>query len=166
VVLPVYGKGLWSTLYGYLALKKDIETVQGLTFYEHGETPGLGGEVDNANWKAQWVGRQVYDETGTPALGVSKGPAPEEDPFLVDGLSGATITSIGVSNLVQYWVSDEAYGSYLNKLKSELAGGDPVPTVEGDIGPVETAAVPQAKEIPVVERKNPAPAATAEGEAK
>lgn len=168
VVLPVYGKGLWSTLYGYLALKKDIETVQGLTFYEHGETPGLGGEVDNANWKAQWVGRQVFNDSGAPQLGVSKGPAPSDNPYLVDGLSGATITSNGVTNLLQYWVSDNAYGPYLDKLKTELAGGEPVPTTAGeDPGPAaaddKTAGKPPGDEIPVVERKKPA---AQEGEAE
>lgn len=168
VVLPVYGKGLWSTLYGYLALKKDIETVQGLTFYEHGETPGLGGEVDNVNWKAQWVGREVFGDSGEPKLGVSKGPAPSDNPYLVDGLSGATITSNGVTDLLQYWVSDNAYGPYLQKLKTELAGGEPVPTTAGeDPGPApaddESDGDQSDDEIPVVERKKPA---ATEGEAE
>ncbi|WP_153555555.1 Na(+)-translocating NADH-quinone reductase subunit C [Roseimaritima sediminicola] len=171
VVLPVYGKGLWSTLYGYLALKKDIETVQGLTFYEHGETPGLGGEVDNANWKAQWVGRRVFDDEGNPALGVNKGPAPDENPYVVDGLSGATITSNGVTNLLQYWVSDHAYGPYLERLRAELSGGEPVPTTGGGAPPASDAAGENAEgedatedPIPVVQRKDPAPAAVSEGE--
>ncbi|QEG41222.1 Na(+)-translocating NADH-quinone reductase subunit C [Roseimaritima ulvae] len=168
VVLPVYGKGLWSTLYGYLALKKDIETVQGLTFYEHGETPGLGGEVDNVNWKAQWVGREVFGDSGEPELGVSKGPAPSDNPYLVDGLSGATITSNGVTDLLRYWVSDNAYGPYLEKLKTELAGGEPVPTTAGeDPGPAPADDASDGDqsddEIPVVERKKPA---ATEGEAE
>ncbi len=117
VVLPVYGKGLWSTLYGYLALKSDLETIQGLTFYSHGETPGLGGEVDNPSWKAQWVGRKLYDDNGTPAAQVFKGPAPPENAYAVDGLSGATITSRGVTNLLRYWASDDGYGPFLSKLE-------------------------------------------------
>ncbi len=120
VVLPVYGKGLWSTLYGYLALKSDLETIQGLTFYSHGETPGLGGEVDNPSWKAQWVGRKLYDDNGTPAAQVFKGPAPPENAYAVDGLSGATITSRGVTNLLRYWASDDGYGPFLSKLEQEL----------------------------------------------
>lgn len=121
VVLPVYGKGLWSTLYGYLALKSDLETVQGLTFYEHGETPGLGGEVDNPNWKAQWEGRKLYDDSGNPRAEVFKGPAPVDNPYAVDGLSGATITSRGVTDLVRYWVSDDGYGPFLAKMREELS---------------------------------------------
>ena len=119
VVLPVYGKGLWSTLYGYLALKSDLKTIQGLTFYAHGETPGLGGEVDNPNWKDQWTGQKLYDENGDPAAMVSKGPAPTGDPYSVDGLSGATITSRGVTNLIRYWASEDGYGPFLDQLKKE-----------------------------------------------
>ena len=122
VVLPVYGKGLWSTLYGYLAVKSDLLTIQGLTFYEHGETPGLGGEVDNPAWKSQWTGQKLYDEKGEPAALVFKGPAPPGNPYSVDGLSGATITSRGVTNLVRYWASDEGYGVFLDKLENQLAG--------------------------------------------
>ena len=123
VVLPVYGKGLWSTLYGYLAVKSDLQTVQGLTFYEHGETPGLGGEVDNPNWKRQWEGKELFDEQGVPAAGLAKGPAPPGDPHQVDGLSGATITARGVTNLVRYWISDDGYGVFLRNLRRDLEKG-------------------------------------------
>lgn len=125
VVLPVYGKGLWSTLYGYLALKSDLETIQGLTFYEHAETPGLGGEVDNPAWKAQWEDQKLYDADGDPAALVYKGSAPEGNPYAVDGLSGATITSRGVTNLLRYWASKDGYGPFLSQLKnskSETSG--------------------------------------------
>jgi len=123
VVLPIYGKGLWGTLYGYLALKSDLETIQGITFYQHQETPGLGGEVDNPAWKAQWEGLKLYNEQGKPSAMVAKGPAPDTDPYAVDGLSGATITSRGVTNLVQYWASDEGYGPFLDKLADEIKNG-------------------------------------------
>lgn len=122
VVLPVYGKGLWGTLRGYLAVKSDLKTVQGLTFYQHKETPGLGGEVDNPSWKAQWTGRKLFDENGKPAALVFKGPAPPENPYAVDGLSGATITSRGVTSLVNYWISDDGYGPFLEKFQSEING--------------------------------------------
>jgi Na+-transporting NADH:ubiquinone oxidoreductase subunit C len=120
VVLPIYGKGLWGTLYGYLALKSDLKTIQGITFYQHKETPGLGGEVDNPRWKAQWDGVQLYDEDGKPAANVFKGPAPSDNVYAVDGLSGATITSRGVTNLVQFWASEDGYGPFLKQLKSEI----------------------------------------------
>ena len=120
VVFPVYGKGLWGTLYGYLAVKSDLETVQGITFYQHKETPGLGGEVDNPSWKAQWEGRKLFDEEGNPSAMVFKGPAPSDDPYAVDGLSGATITGRGVTALLRYWMSDDGYGNVLDKLEQEL----------------------------------------------
>jgi len=120
VVLPVYGQGLWSTLYGYLAVKRDLATVQGLTFYQHAETPGLGGEVDNPRWKAQWVGLSMFDDEGNPMLAVAKGPAPSDSNHLVDGLSGATITSNGVTGLVRYWTGPDGYQNYLKKLASEI----------------------------------------------
>ncbi|MCG8650459.1 MAG: Na(+)-translocating NADH-quinone reductase subunit C [Pirellulales bacterium] len=125
VVLPVHGKGLWGTLWGYLAIKSDLETVQGLTFYEHKETPGLGGEVDSARFKSQWRGRKLFDPKGVPAAMVFKGPAPADNPYAVDGLSGATITSRGVTNLIRYWVSDDGYGPFLKRLKAELEGDQP-----------------------------------------
>ncbi len=127
VVLPVHGKGLWGTLYGYMALKSDLETIQGITFYQHKETPGLGGEVDNPAWKAQWDGRKLYDSDGTPAALVFKGPAPAENVYAVDGLSGATITSNGVTNLIRYWASDDGYGPFLKKLALEM-NGEPSPS--------------------------------------
>lgn len=131
VVLPVYGKGLWSTLYGYLALKNDLETIQGLTFYEHGETPGLGGEVDNPSWKEQWEGKLLYNDAGEPVASVSKGPAPPGNPYSVDGLSGATITSNGVTSLIQYWASDDGYGPFLEKLGEELNAGPSAEAPDG-----------------------------------
>lgn len=114
LVLPVKGKGLWSTMYGYVALEKDGETVSGLTFYQHGETPGLGGEVDNPKWKALWPGRKVY-EGDEVALMVVKGQAGsvEEDPYKVDGLSGATITSNGVTYLIQFWLGKKGFGPFI-----------------------------------------------------
>lgn len=121
IVLPVYGKGLWSTLYGYLALESDTRTVRGITFYEHAETPGLGGEVDNPRWKAQWPGKSALDEEGDPILVVTKPDAAEDD-HEVDGLSGATITAVGVQNTVRYWLGDHAFGPFLDRFRAgELA---------------------------------------------
>lgn len=131
VVLPVYGKGLWGTLYGYLALRSDAETIQGLTFYQHKETPGLGGEVDNPRWKAMWDGKKLFDPSGEPKAMVFKGPAPKTDEYAVDGLSGATITSRGVTNLIRYWASDDGYGTYLDKFREEVKQ-EKSSTSEGD----------------------------------
>jgi Na+-transporting NADH:ubiquinone oxidoreductase subunit C len=120
LILPIEGKGLWSTLYGFIALAPDTTTIRGITFYEHGETPGLGGEIDNPSWKALWPDRQAYRD-GEPAIEVIKGHAgpPEDDPYRVDGLSGATITARGVSKLVRFWLSEEGFQPYLERFKAK-----------------------------------------------
>ena len=120
IILPVRGAGLWSTLYGFLALENDLNTVAGLGFYEHGETPGLGGEVDNPKWKALWPGKEVYDD-GQVAIELIKGSvdaSTRNAENKVDGLSGATLTSRGVSNLVQFWMGDNGYKLFLKNLRA------------------------------------------------
>ncbi|TWU20883.1 Na(+)-translocating NADH-quinone reductase subunit C [Bythopirellula polymerisocia] len=124
VVLPIHGKGLWSTLYGFISIDADGNTVRGITFYEHGETPGLGGEIENPQWTALWPGKQLHSKKDWDkiALHVIKGSVPPDDPmakFEVDGLSGATITSNGVTKLVQYWMGPEGFGPYLEKLTAQ-----------------------------------------------
>ena len=123
LILPVEGKGLWSTLYGFLALDADLNTVRGITFYKHGETAGLGGEVDNPRWKALWPGRKAFDASGEPVISVIRGRAgsPEEDPHRVDGISGATLTGRGVGMLVQFWLGGDGFGPYLDRLGREEA---------------------------------------------
>ncbi len=119
IIIPIQGKGLWSTLYGFLALDKDIRTIRGITFYEHGETPGLGGEVDNPLWKEKWNGRLAFDEEGKPRIQVKRGAAkePSEEPYAVDGLTGATLTSQGVSNMLSFWLGENGLGPFLAKLR-------------------------------------------------
>jgi Na+-transporting NADH:ubiquinone oxidoreductase subunit C len=125
VVVPVEGYGLWSTLLGFLALDKDTRTVRGLAYYDHKETPGLGGEVDNPRWKALWPGRKALDESYEPKIRVIKGPAgpPAEDPYQVDGLSGATITSRGVTNMMNLWLGPNGFGPYLERVRQRVAQG-------------------------------------------
>lgn len=118
VILPVKGYGLWSTLYGFLALDSDFNTVVGMGFYEHAETPGLGGEVDNPRWKAMFVGKKVYNDSGNVALTVVKGAAQPDSEHQIDGLSGATLTSRGVDNLIKFWLGEDGYASFLNNLKN------------------------------------------------
>ncbi len=128
IVVPINGKGLWSTLYGFLALHKDLQTIRGITFYEHKETPGLGGEVDNPKWKAQWVGKRLFDEpAGKPVIQVLKGSVDPTSPNIdhqVDGLAGATITARGVENLVRYWLGDGGFGNYLEKRLQKRKASD------------------------------------------
>jgi len=116
IILPIHGYGLWSTLYGFMALEGDANTVAGLGFYEHAETPGLGGEVDNPNWKAQWIGKQVY-ANDTVALRLVKGGADRSDQYGVDALSGASLTSRGVDNLLKFWLSESGFKPFLDNVK-------------------------------------------------
>jgi Na+-transporting NADH:ubiquinone oxidoreductase subunit C len=116
IILPVEGKGLWSTLKGYLAMNTNGVDIKGLTFYSHAETPGLGGEVDNPKWKKQWTTKKAFKAgVAQPAIQVVKGQAKDE--YGVDGLSGATLTSNGVTFLVQFWLSQERFGAYLKNFK-------------------------------------------------
>ena len=118
VILPVRGKGLWSTMKGFIALTTDFQ-IKGLSFFAHAETPGLGGEIDNPNWQKLWQGKKLFDDSGKVALRVIKGAVLENDPefaYKVDGLSGATITSDGVTKMIKYWLGDQGYGPFLNKL--------------------------------------------------
>jgi Na+-transporting NADH:ubiquinone oxidoreductase subunit C len=124
IVLPVRGYGLWGTLYGYLALDGDLETVRGLTFYDQKETPGLGGEVTNPLWKAQWHGVDAFDANGEPAVRLVKSRSEEGTPAAtheVDALSGATLTTRGVQNLIRFWTGDLGFGPLLKHLKKEAA---------------------------------------------
>ncbi len=129
VVVPVEGYGLWSTLLGFLALERDTRTVRGLAYYDHKETPGLGGEVDNPRWKALWTDRLALDESFAPKIQVIKGPAgkPADDPYRVDGLSGATITSRGVTNMMDFWLGPDGLGPYLEKVRQRAAGAEMSP---------------------------------------
>ena len=136
IILPMHGYGLWSTLYGFLSLDADGQTVQSINFYDQAETPGLGVEVVNPNWRALWKGKKVYAETdqpslekgliteadiGEPALSLIKGVVDNTKPasqYQVDGLAGATLTSTGVTNLVRYWMSNEGFAPYLKKVRT------------------------------------------------
>lgn len=119
VILPVHGYGLWSTLYGYIALEANGNDIYGLQFYQHGETPGLGAEVDNPRWKALWAGKKLHDEAGELAITVAKGvPTAAMQDHHIDALAGATLTSVGVDNLVRYWMGEEGYAPFLENLKN------------------------------------------------
>lgn len=123
IILPIHGKGLWSTLWGFIALSSDANTVKGIGFYEHGETPGLGGEVDNPRWKSLWAGKKIYNENGRPVINVVKGSAPRDSEHKIDGLSGATITSGGVQNLVNYWFGNNGFKKYLDNFRQQNQTG-------------------------------------------
>lgn len=119
IILPIYGYGLWSTLYGFIALEENGNDIFGLQFYQHGETPGLGAEVDNPRWKSLWGGKALQNAAGELKITVAKGGAPAgmEDHH-IDALAGATLTSRGVDNLVRFWMGEQGFGPFLENLKA------------------------------------------------
>ena len=118
VILPVHGYGLWSTMYAFLAVEPDLNTVQNLVYYSQGETPGLGGEVENPKWKAKWKGKKLFDEKGNIAISVTKNPAVAATPYGVDALSGATLTSNGVQHTLTFWLGDEGFANFIKKARN------------------------------------------------
>ncbi|MDR1351193.1 MAG: NADH:ubiquinone reductase (Na(+)-transporting) subunit C, partial [Zoogloeaceae bacterium] len=125
LILPIRGYGLWSTLYGFLALKPDLNTVIGLGFYQHGETPGLGGEVDNPKWKSLWPGKTLFDADGKPNIQIIKGGVDKTNPAAghqVDALAGATLTTNGVDHLLHFWLGEQGFGPYLARLRATQPG--------------------------------------------
>ena len=119
IAIPVAGKGLWSTLFGYIALEPDLDTVLGIQFYKHGETPGLGGEVEKEWFTENFIGKKIRNVEGEIiGIKVLKGKvddSKEDAIHQVDGISGATVTSNGVT----IFLKDDLkrYEAYLNKIK-------------------------------------------------
>lgn len=119
IVLPIRGRGVWSTMHAYVALADDLNTVVGVTFYLHGETPGLGGEIENPAWQEGWQGKEIYDRQNQPALRVIKGQAPPDEAgsHQIDGISGATKTLEGVSRLLEFWFGEHGFQPFLERLR-------------------------------------------------
>ncbi|WP_201618000.1 Na(+)-translocating NADH-quinone reductase subunit C [Psychrobacter urativorans] len=117
VVLPIQGYGLWGTIYAFLTLESDMNTIKGISFYEHKETPGLGARIEEPKWRAMWKGIHSYDENGDVATGVTKAGNPKDN--WIDGISGATLTSRGVSNMIQFWLGEQGYKPYLDHVREE-----------------------------------------------
>lgn len=154
LILPISGYGLWSTLYGFVALENDLNTVVGLAFYDHGETPGLGGEVDNPKWKAQWPGKQIYGDADAATGATYSSPVKAQlkkggiDPnnetdkrYYVDALSGATLTSEGINNLIRFWLGPNGFQPYLEKLAANILAqnGNSQSVLQKESVEVETA---------------------------
>lgn len=118
VILPIHGYGLWSTLYGFIALEENGNDIFGLQFYDHAETPGLGGEVDNPRWKALWNGKKLADEDGELQISVTKTAPPAGEEYHIDALAGATLTTVGIHNLVNFWMGEDGYQPFLENLKA------------------------------------------------
>ena len=122
IILPVSGYGLWSTLHGFLALESDGNTVADIVFYAHGETAGIGDFVSKPSWRSLWPGKRAYDAEGQLELEIIKGRVAPDDPmrdYHVDGVSGATLTGNGVTNLLRYWLGEDGYGPFLARIRGE-----------------------------------------------
>jgi Na+-transporting NADH:ubiquinone oxidoreductase subunit C len=118
VILPIRGSGLWSMMYAFVGLDTDLNTIKSVVYYEQGETPGLGGEVENPKWKALWPGKKLFDEQGQLAIKIVKGGAAKDDIHGVDGLSGATLTSLGVQKQFEFWFGNEGYAKFIQNYKN------------------------------------------------
>ena len=152
VVLPIQGYGLWGTIYGFLTLESDMNTIKGISFYEHKETPGLGARIEEPEWRAKWSGIESYDENGNVATGVTKAGNPKEN--WVDGISGATLTSRGVSNMIQFWLGEQGYKPYLDTLREK--SGQTVEGADTQANQSKPAAQPKtelAAKLPVANGK-------------
>ena len=119
IVLPVYGKGMWSTMYGNIALEADGNTIAGLKIYEHAETPGIGDKVDDPVWLGKWHGKHVYTEDGKAAIEIVKGKVTARTTYQVDALTGATMTGEGVTNMLRYWFGSNGFKPYLDKIRNK-----------------------------------------------
>jgi Na+-transporting NADH:ubiquinone oxidoreductase subunit C len=122
IILPIRGAGMWSMLYGYLALESDLNTVAAATFYEQAETPGLGDQITRPDWLTQWQGRKVYDDGGNPVFAVGPGTIRPDSPAAqhrVDALTGATVTGDAVTSLVHYWLGPHGFQPLLNQLREQ-----------------------------------------------
>lgn len=117
VILPVYGTGLWSVMYGLVSVQPDGNTINGITYYQHGETPGLGGEIENPNWQKVFKNKKLFNAEHQPAIKIVKGQAPADE-HSIDGLSGATLTANGVQGTFDYWFGSNGFGKYLEKLQA------------------------------------------------
>lgn len=122
-ILPISGKGLWSTIYGYIALQPEANTIVGITFYKHGETPGLGGEIEKDWFKANFIGKQIFSPEGkllsiTIVKGKVKGLIPEDQQYhYVDGISGSTLTGKGLTNFLKQDL--ENYEPFFKNVRSK-----------------------------------------------
>ena len=122
IILPMHGAGMWSMIYGYLALEGDFRTIAGVSFYEQNETPGLGDQITRNYWQAQWQGKRLFDDTGELLFHVADGPVTPGSPasaYQVDALTGATVTANAVTALVRYWLGPDGYGPLLGRLREK-----------------------------------------------
>ena len=157
VILPIHGAGLWSTMYAFVALKPDGNTIEAITYYDQGETPGLGGEVENPKWRSVWEGKQLFNQAGEIAINVVKGQADVNSNHDVDGLSGATLTANGVQHSFDFWMGPKGFGPFLKKLQADASSAS-IKSVSVPVA--EPAAVEQVSKEALVDSNAVTDAAT------
>lgn len=115
-IVSVRGKGLWDEIWGHIALEDDWKTISGANFDHKGETPGLGAEIkDNQSWVNQFTGKKIYNNNGDfTSVKIMKAGAKDKT-YQVDGISGATITSNGVDEMLERGL--KYYEPYIKNLK-------------------------------------------------
>ena len=118
IVLPVRGQGLWSTMYGYIAIEEDLTTINGISFYEHGETPGLGGEITNPRWLTEFQGKKIFNQDQEEVIRIGGKMGAQEKIHHVDGISGATLTTDGVDDLITFWFGNNGFKPFLRRLET------------------------------------------------
>jgi Na+-transporting NADH:ubiquinone oxidoreductase subunit C len=132
ILIPIHGQGYGGQIYGFLSLGPDLNTVRQIVFYEHQETPTLGGRINRSSWRDKWPGRRIFDQSGGVALRlIPKAPSAEEDPYLVDAVSRATVTTEGVQNMINFWLGPDALQPFLAEYRNELATGPSRSTAGG-----------------------------------
>ena len=117
-IIPLRGKGLWGPIWGFIALEEDLNTVYGAVFDHKGETPGLGAEINQSFFQEPFIGKSIFDGETFKYIRVVKGGAPEGDNYAVDGISGGTITSDGVTDMLLERLN--MYLPYITRLKTEM----------------------------------------------
>ena len=130
--IPIIGKGLWSTMYGYLALEPDLNKILGITFYKQGETPGLGSEVESEGFQNKFIGKEIWDkDDNLVSINILKLEPPTDSPTIkheIAGISGATKTGEGVMNLLLKDLLK--YENYFRKIRMENTVEEVVTDVE------------------------------------
>ena len=120
IILPIYGRGYGGMIHGYLALEGDANTVSGVSFYEHAETPGIGAAITGPTWRGRWSGKRLRDAEGALRIRVVDAKTPEaagDALHRVDAISGATRSSQGVGHMVRFWTGPDGFGPYLEGLR-------------------------------------------------
>ncbi len=149
---PAEGKGLWSTVHSYIGLEPDLATIRGVTFFDHGETPGLGGECSKPWFQRNFRGKHLWMDGQPTALTIVKGKAEAGNKHQVDGMSGATITGNGIQRFV-----NKTFAAYNAEAFEAIRSGEaPAPAAHGEVVAPHEEAVPAGEST--VEESEPAPA--------